>query len=885
MNKPIQCRSDMRLQCMGHVRLIDAAGHDLTPRTRKARALLAYLALAGRPISRERLADLLWSDRGADQARSSLRQALHELRHIGSPGAALVTASRSEVEVNRGRIETELDAIRSAAAARNAGLLLPLLKQLDQHLLADLDGLDPIFDEWLRSERVGEPEGTLCAAIEGTRQILAVDGPAAAAPIIAEIQRVDPACEEAVRLRMEIDHRLGDRAGLHRHFAQFGERLHKDFGAQPSPKTVELFARLAGPEAPDPPASSSADPRTSEQDRFPLSVQPKRLPSLAALGMLVVIVGVASLAWQRIAPPAVSTDLPLVVVLPFEQQSATPAPLAAGLWDDTRLALSQNRSMRVLGRTTSLSLAVDNPSPQSLHRRLGVDYLLEGGVRSQGDRARIVVSLTRAKDGISVWEKSFEGRLGDPLALQLAVAQGIEGRLRARLAPGGGAHASQIATSPEVYALYSEARSLIRQRGSTNIEVAAVKLREAVRLDPNYAPAWASLSTTARIARDAPPDENSDRVDAVANARRAIDLAPNLAEAHAALALAEGEGLISSQRHLERALAIDPDNAEAWNWLGNSFAKQRRRGQAIDAWERSLAVDPYFVSPLINVLAMRFDSGEAEAATALLKRLAAKRQDSNFLVFARAQLALFRGDYSAAVALARSGAPSDSMGRHRRMLLGHTLMCLGYPEAAGRLWKRPPLYAALIRGERLPPDDIEGRNIGPREFWMTVDFPNIASRVMLNRGRPDLVVAKYRRGFRDRADFLAAATSADTLDSAGQLLAVALRRVGDEKEASAILAVIERQLRRQLADAPRSSTTKWELARTRAQQGDRAEALALLGAVDRAQWLPDGERQPIDIARDPALRPLVGAPHFEALRRRILSHVQRERRELGPITI
>ncbi|HEU5286464.1 MAG TPA: hypothetical protein VFU20_08175, partial [Sphingomicrobium sp.] len=102
MNKPFDERraaadSRLRLRCLGRFQLDDSGGAEITPRTRKARALLAFLALSRRPASRDQLADLLWSGRGAEQAKSSLRQAIFELRHLGDEQASLISLGRDEV--------------------------------------------------------------------------------------------------------------------------------------------------------------------------------------------------------------------------------------------------------------------------------------------------------------------------------------------------------------------------------------------------------------------------------------------------------------------------------------------------------------------------------------------------------------------------------------------------------------------------------------------------------------------------------------------------------------------------------------------------------------------------------------------------------------------
>jgi len=885
----------MRLSCLGQLRLQDQAGNELTPRTRKARALLAVLALSGRPCSRERLADLLWSDRGAEQARSSFRQAIFELRHLDNAGAA-VTSLRDTVSLNAELVTTDLWAIRAAADTGDFDSLGALLCASDAGLLTDLDGLDAELDAWLRVERAHEPSRTLAAALAAAERCLEQAGPQAAHGIVAEVQRLDPSSEEAARLAMRIAHRQGDRGSLHRHFEVLRGRLRAEFDAEPSPETHELFNTLSSSVSAGQTAQPADKSEASTAGMAILAPAPAELASVTrfsrmkrwalAIPLAAVAAGFGVVAWKPDSAPTSAAEPPLVAVLPFEQVPKGDGALAEGLWDDTRVALSQSRAVRVLGRTTSMALDGQASSPQALRKRLGVDYMLDGSVRSQGEQVRIVVSLTRARDGVSVWEQSFDGRLGDSMALQLAVAQGIEGRIRGRLAPGGGVRASQIVTSPQVYALYSEARVLIGQRGGPQIDAAAVKLREAVKLDPNYAPAWASLATTARIDRHRPQGMAKQQAEAAASARRAIALAPNLAHAYAALAFVEGENLPSSERLLKRAVELDPSNSEAWNWLGSSYAMRGLRAQAADAFERAFAIDPYYASPFLNLLQGELDHGRVSAAETLIARLKRTGPDRNFVETARANLLMSKGDYSrsAALLLPRLNASGRWEGL-RRGQLGATLLRLGYFDETARLWKQPGWMAPLTRGERLPPPIIDGKAVGPRDFWLTHKFGTFASRAMLSQGRPDLVVRQYRDGFRSRADFIATLSAADTLVPAGPNLTAALRRVGDNAEADAILAEIEQDLRGRMSNDPGDRYVYWEMARIRAQQGAREEAINLLIRSHRLGWLPDGQLSPLDLARDPALESLRGDPRFKAIRARILAHIARERKELGPVRL
>ena len=111
--------SEARLELLGPVRLGNSAGDDLTPKSRKTRALLAVLALSKGPVSRTRLTDLLWGDRGADQARASLRQALYELRMLASGG--YLKSDRESIALGPKRLATDLMEIQRLIDERDLG--------------------------------------------------------------------------------------------------------------------------------------------------------------------------------------------------------------------------------------------------------------------------------------------------------------------------------------------------------------------------------------------------------------------------------------------------------------------------------------------------------------------------------------------------------------------------------------------------------------------------------------------------------------------------------------------------------------------------------------------------------------------------------------------
>ena len=138
---------------IGTFRLVAPDGAECSPRGRRARALVAYLILTPpHTASRETLASLLWSERGEEQARASLRQALFELRQLVGPDR-LLTIARGEVGLRTAAIATDLDALDRAAAHGDLAGLVTAFGAPEATLLADMGELDPMFDEWLAHRR------------------------------------------------------------------------------------------------------------------------------------------------------------------------------------------------------------------------------------------------------------------------------------------------------------------------------------------------------------------------------------------------------------------------------------------------------------------------------------------------------------------------------------------------------------------------------------------------------------------------------------------------------------------------------------------------------------------------------------------------------------
>ena len=866
-------------RCLGAFRLQDAAGSPLPIRTRKARALLAVLAVHGKPLSRDALADLLWSDRGPAQARSSLRQTIHELQHSAPLHGSLLTAGREDVAASREALVTDLELIRSASLQGDWPRLQTLLEASETGLLTDLDGLDAELDDWLRLQRAQEPAKTLAMAVDAAQRCASEAGARAGLDLVGEILRLDPANEEATRLAMQLAHEAGDRVALHRHFTALRDRLREDYDAEPSPETMELLGRLSNGKARPVSVEPSAVRPVAETSRS------RWFWGLATAVLAAVMI--AGVGWLFVRNGTAQPAATVVAVLPFDQEPPDQTYLAAGLWEQTRAALTRNPSIRVLGRTTTAAMAGQKLAPDEYLKRFGVTHLLEGSVRRSGADLLVSVSLTRTSDGVSVWQDAFRGRMGEPFALQDAIASGIEGKLRARLAPGGGRRAEQIATTPEVYARYSEARELIASRQRPNLQRAEGLLREAVKLDSNYAPAWSLLGAAIFFNGRLAILDSAARAEGIADARRALAMAPNFAPAHATLALLQGEQSKEAEPPLRRAVALDPSYSEAWNWLGNSLSSQGRLPEAMAAWKRAIEIDPLLTPAVQNLFMLADESGDQATVQWLLRRITKAGAPAELITSIKVNHANRLGDYSTSLKLLMERG-QDENGKPKRLLWSNwfdTLIALGYYDRLHQVTGCPEWYAPLVSGKALPPTTFEGKPVTPEEFWTSELFSTPASRTMINLGHSRDIVRLYRSGFRDADEFISDTDRRDMLPDLAANVAVALAAEGRTPEASYLLSAASSRSERVLRKAPASAVDRARLAKIRAAQGEREEALALLRRALRNGWYPNGQATALDLAQEPAFRALRGEPRFEAIRKRILDHIAQERAEAGPLKV
>ncbi len=320
-----------------------------------------------------------------------------------------------------------------------------------------------------------------------------------------------------------------------------------------------------------------------------------------ALGYLVVNRLVLSRRGAEVAPATAFSPPPhSLAVLPFVNLSgdASQDYFSDGLTEELLNSLAEINELQVAARTSSFSFK-EHPDIATVAHKLNVDAVLEGSVRRSANTIRITAQLINAVTGFHLWSKTYDRDLGDVLKLQTEIATAVAGALKVTLLGDVAAKVELGGTrNPAAFDAYLRgAKALSSRRDVKDLPAAIAAYTEAIRLDPHYALAFAArstaLTTVAGEAETAAP-AREDYTKAQADARRALDLAPDLAQAHVALAFVSENTLDFTQANdeYERALALAPGNAEVLRTSGVFAASTGHFDAGLAATRRAVALDP-----------------------------------------------------------------------------------------------------------------------------------------------------------------------------------------------------------------------------------------------------------------------------------------------------
>ena len=285
-----------------------------------------------------------------------------------------------------------------------------------------------------------------------------------------------------------------------------------------------------------------------------------------------------------------------VAVLPFANMSNDPENeyFTDGIAEEIINALSKIHALRVASRTSSFACKGKGEDIAEIGRKLKVSTVLEGSVRKMGNRLRITAQLVNVADGYHLWSERYDRELEDVFAIQDDISQSIVKALRVILSEGEKKQIDQLrAGNVEAYDFYLRGRQHFSIRRKS-LEAARTMFEKAIEVDPAYARAHAGLADCYSLLYtycDARP-YNLRQAD-LASAK-ALELAPDLAEAHLSRGLAASlnSKFDEAVHEFEEAIRLEPKPFDALYWFGRMRLSQGMYEDAVRLFERAATIRP-----------------------------------------------------------------------------------------------------------------------------------------------------------------------------------------------------------------------------------------------------------------------------------------------------
>jgi len=300
--------------------------------------------------------------------------------------------------------------------------------------------------------------------------------------------------------------------------------------------------------------------------------------------------------------------------------------LADGMTGALITELSKINELKVISETSVKRFKNTNKRLPEIAEELGADAVIEGAVEREGDRVRVIVQMIHAASDSHIWSEKYERALGSLLTLQNEIAIAIAREVRATLTPNVESRVAAADIHPDAFVHYMKGRQLLSRKTETELYLALDHFQQVIRLEPNYAPAFAGIARTwqelAGWNAYIMPREGFPK--AKAAAKRALELDRASAEAHTSLAFTlevYDWDLPAAESQYQQAIAQNKNYAPAHQLYAQHLNRTGRPEEALKEARRAFELDP--LAPEVNLaLAMMFlGNGLLEEAQAQFDKL------------------------------------------------------------------------------------------------------------------------------------------------------------------------------------------------------------------------------------------------------------------------
>lgn len=577
-------------------------GQEIELRNRKARAIFAYLALTpAAEEPREKLAGLFWSEFSEQNARATLRQAIHEFREaLLGAGCSALAVTRMTVGLRAASFSVDLDDVLTAIAAREAPE--PVLRQerLAETLLAGFDDLDQAFHSWLMARRQalhdqlirGLEDGYRDPSLDRRRRRLLGEA----------TLRLDPTHEEACRVVMRCAAEAGETGAALRAYDDLYKLLGDDYDMEPSSATQDLVVEI-------------------KQGKFEGLVEKTEPPGLSyGVEMEQALVSARRVTATRDPPPL--TVKPALFVDPFGMSGIGPdsVHLVEGFRIELIACLARFREWYVAGHETS---ETDDSGAPRVSSRYGVTTT----AYQAGASINVVMVLQQRPSGMAIWGERFELRLDQWFEAQQRIVRRIAATMHVEVSSerlGRVSHMPDV--SLEAYDVWLRGQWMTRNFGVDEWNRAVEMFAYGIERAPNFSSLYSGLAQLNNAVHFMQPGMFRDPAKiarTLALAQKAVALDPRDSRAELCLgwALAMSRRYAAAEVHMDLACSLNGN--DSWTMVSaamfHAFRGDQERSRSLSAQAMEMTLSP-IPRHWVYEVSIRFLNGDDEGAIEAAER-------------------------------------------------------------------------------------------------------------------------------------------------------------------------------------------------------------------------------------------------------------------------
>jgi DNA-binding SARP family transcriptional activator/TolB-like protein len=543
-------------------------GRDIALRNRKARAILAYLALSQtREEQREKLAGLFWSEFGEGNARATLRQAVHELKEaLEASGCHVLVTTRMTVGVKPGSVVVDLDEVLAALGRRETPEALLRQPRVAESLLAGFEDLDQSFGVWLLANRQALHD----RLIRGLEDIFRDGASARQRRLAAEATlMLDPTHEEACRVVMRACAEAGETSSAIRVYDELYRLLDEDYDMEPSAATQELVAEIKQgkfdvlPEAQAPALSYDVEMRQA-------LVAPRRA-------------GVAQLSMPAAPKPALFVDR--FGISGVEEDRVH---LVEGFRIELMACLARFREWYVSDTEVDANVQVS------------ARYAVVTTAYQAGAAINVVMMLQERPSGVAIWGERFELRLDSWFEAQQRIVRRIAATMNVQISTERLVRLSHMPdVSLETYDVWLRGQWLIHSYRAGDWNRAVEMFAQGIEQAPSFSSLYSSLAQTNNAVTVVQPglfrtEDDLERTLALAQKAVALDPRDSRAELCLGWALAMSRRYFAAEIHIE--LACELNTNDPWTLVSaalfHAFCGNENRAADLSAQAMEMTLSP-----------------------------------------------------------------------------------------------------------------------------------------------------------------------------------------------------------------------------------------------------------------------------------------------------